>query len=174
MNRFKRVFAKLESILHALSSAAIFFMMLLIAFDTAGRYFLNKPIQGTYEITEMYLMVMVVFLTLSYTFKSGDHIRIDICYRRFRPKTKALIDVFGMLISAALFAVIAYQGGMSTLEAWSQNEYTFGVITLPMYLSYIWVPLGSGALTLRLIIDACKEVQKLMKMSNEAKTASRL
>ncbi len=146
-------FHRLEAILHGIGAVAAFMMMVLITFDTAGRYLFNKPIQGTLEITELYLMIMVVFLTLSYSFKRGEHIRIDILYRHFSAKTKALVDMLSLLLSALLFAVITYQGWVMTYEAWSQDQYTFGVITLPMVFSYIWVPLGSGTLTLRLLIN---------------------
>lgn len=161
MRPIEKVLKRMEAFLHIVSCTAILAMMLLITLDTAGRYFLNRPIQGTYEITEMYLMVIVVFMALSYSFQTGDHVKIDIWYRHFSVRTKAIVDLFSLILSAGLFAIIAYQGWLVTWEAWKQNEYTFGVIALPMYLSYLWVPLGSGAMTLRLAIDVCKCVRTL-------------
>lgn len=167
MKLIKNTFEKIEKLLHIIGYIAIFAMMILITLDTVGRYFFNNPIQGTYEITEIFLMIMVVFLTLSYSFKTGDHVRVDILYRRFPNKVKNAINVFAMFISAALFAMITYQGWILTHGAWINQEYTFGVITLPMYLSYIWIPLGSGALTLRLIGEGVKEVENLLKINSK-------
>lgn len=149
----KRALELVETLLHTICCLAIFAMMILITFDTIGRYFFNNPIQGSYEITELYLMIMVVFLTLSFTFKNGGHIRIDILYSRFSQKQKAIADMLGLLLSIIVFSIITYQSGILAYDAWSQEQYTFGVITLPMVWSYIWVPLGSGVLTLRLLLE---------------------
>lgn len=166
----KVFFHKLESFLHGIGAMAAFVMMILITFDTAGRYLFNKPIQGTLEITELYLMIMVVFLTLSYSFKRGEHVRIDILYRHFSAKTKAAVDMISLLLLAVLFAIITYQGWLMTYEAWSQNQYTFGVISLPMVFSYIWVPLGSGTLTLRLLINFFVTLTNVLRTRNTTTT----
>lgn len=152
----RRALKLVETVLHAICCLAIFAMMILITSDTIGRYFFNNPIQGSYEITELYFMIMVVFLAQSITYKNGGHIRIDILYNRFSPKQKSIADMLGVLLTMLVFSLITYQSGILTYEAWSKEQYTFGVITLPMVWSYIWIPLGSGALTIRLLIEFIK------------------
>lgn len=161
MRVIKTCFEKIEKLLHAISYISTFIMMFLITVDTAGRYLFNKPIKGAYEITESFLMIVVVFLTLSYSYKSGDHIRIDILYRRFTNKTKIVIDAFSLILSACMFSVITYYGWTQTYEAFIQKQYTFGVITMPMFLSYIWIPIGCGALTIRLFAEGIIDIGKL-------------
>ena len=47
-------------ILEAIGGAMILAMMVVTAIDVAGRYFLNRPIGGAFEVTEI-LMGLVIF-----------------------------------------------------------------------------------------------------------------
>jgi TRAP-type C4-dicarboxylate transport system permease small subunit len=161
MKKLKTIFPKIESLSQVIGYVALFMMMLLITVDTAGRYFFNQPIHGAFEITEDYLMVMVVFLGLSYSYKKGEHIKIDLLYRHFPNKVKSIVDCLGLLLTAVLFSLITYQGYSLTFEAWVQKQYIFGVISLPSFLSYIWVPVGSAVLTIRLMIEFFKTIRTL-------------
>jgi TRAP-type C4-dicarboxylate transport system permease small subunit len=48
-----------------------FIMVCLTAADAMGRYFLNKPISGVYEITENYLMIFAIYFALAYAYPAS-------------------------------------------------------------------------------------------------------
>jgi len=147
---------KLEIGLNYASCIGLFVMMLLLSFDTAGRYLFNKPIQGSYEITELVLMIAVVFLSLSNCFKIGDQVKIDFIYGKFPAKVKAIFDGVMYIFCALIFILMGYLGWELAYDAVKYNELTFGVISLPMVFSYIWIPLGVGVLVLRLLFESFK------------------
>lgn len=170
MKKLYSYFNALEKGLHILGYIAAFAMMLLITADTAGRFFFNLPIQGTFEITQMYLMVMIIFLSISYSYKNGSHIRIDVLYNRFSERTKLVVDMFGIVLTLVVFSMICYKSYEITYRAFVNNQQTFGVISMPVYLSYIWIPIGTGVLLIRMVIDFVKKVKQFLhfKESNSS------
>ena len=58
-----KVVSPLSKCLHWLGATLLFGMMLLTTADVILRYFFNRPITGSFELTQ-YLMVMIVSLLL--------------------------------------------------------------------------------------------------------------
>jgi TRAP-type mannitol/chloroaromatic compound transport system permease small subunit len=68
-----------------------------LGYEVLMRYFFNAPTQWAYDIS--YMLGGTFFLVgAAYTFWMKGHVRIDIFYNRFSPRTQALIDVIFMLI----------------------------------------------------------------------------
>lgn len=68
-----------------------------LGYEVLMRYFFNAPTQWAYDIS--YMLGGTFFLVgAAYTFWMKAHVRIDIFYNRFSPRTQALIDVIFMLI----------------------------------------------------------------------------
>jgi TRAP-type C4-dicarboxylate transport system permease small subunit len=125
-------------------------MMLLITSDTVGRYFFKRPIHGTLEVSELYLMGAVVFFGMSYTLREGGHIRVELFFRNFRPLMKESLELLFGTLSLLLFAGITYRAFGFTYRAFLNDEVVFGIIEWPVYLSWLVVPLGTGMISLRL------------------------
>ncbi|WP_408011224.1 TRAP transporter small permease [Pseudalkalibacillus sp. A8] len=154
MDILERGFTKLEVFFLRLSQVAVVVMMVLTSLDALSRYIFSKSITGAYEVTEMYLMVMLVFLSMSYVQKVDGHIRLDIIFGRLPRKVQNLLNIFFYLVAAVLMYFISYQGYHLTLNAWQNNLIASGLINFPLWLSYIWVPIGSFLIMVRQILLA--------------------
>jgi TRAP-type mannitol/chloroaromatic compound transport system permease small subunit len=77
-------------------------IVLLMACNVLLRYLFNTGSVWAQEL-EWHLLVPVVLFGMSYTLRHGEHVRSDILYFRFSPRTRALID----LIAALLIILIA-------------------------------------------------------------------
>ena len=64
-------------VLEYVAAALMFGTMLLTCADVFGRYFLNKPVTGGFELTEM-LLASLVFAGLPLVTLRGDHITVDL------------------------------------------------------------------------------------------------
>src|SRR5699024_6894790 len=146
------VFDKVEASFVFLSKVALILMMLVTSIDSLGRYLLSKPLVGAYEFTEMYLMIIVVFLSISFVMKNGGHIYLDIVIYRLSKKAQNYLNVFFYILATLFILVVGYQGLMATLSAWNNNHIGTGVVAWPYWLSYIWIPVGSLLLAIRLIL----------------------
>jgi TRAP-type C4-dicarboxylate transport system permease small subunit len=132
---------------------AIFLMMLLITLGAAVRYFSDKSIPGLYEMTKNYLMVIVSFMGISFTHYRKDHIRFVLIYQYISPKVQRWINFVNDILVLAFFALLFMQGLHLTRDAWVNDSTTGGIVSLPMYLSYIWMPIGMIAVCLLVLTE---------------------
>ena len=64
-------------VLGFVAAALMFCTMLLTCVDVFGRYFLNKPVTGGFELTEL-LLASLIFAGLPLVTLRGDHITVDL------------------------------------------------------------------------------------------------
>ncbi|WP_179151842.1 TRAP transporter small permease [Oceanobacillus senegalensis] len=152
MGIINKGFTKLENFFLRFSQLALVIMMILTSLDALSRYIFSQSIIGAYEITEMYLMVILVFLSMSYVQKIDGHIRLDILFERLPSRLQDTLNIVYYLLGALLMGFIGYQGLLMSLNAWQNNLVMSGLINFPLWLSYIWVPIGSFLIMIRQII----------------------
>ncbi len=70
---------------------------IMMGYEVLMRYAFNAPTKWAYDLTYM-LGGTFFFVGASYTLRMKGHVRIDIIYNRFTPRTQALIDVIFSLI----------------------------------------------------------------------------
>lgn len=135
-----------------ITAAITLTMMLLIVADAIGRS-LRIPVAGAVEITEEYLMVAIVFLSMGFTYREGRHIRIEL-FERWLPW---IGGVFVRMVVAAIalvyFALIAWQGAGQTLEAFRIDKRSASELAYPMGPAYALVVVGSVLVSLWLLRD---------------------
>ncbi|MCM3569013.1 TRAP transporter small permease [Neobacillus mesonae] len=154
MNAIERGFTLIENLFLWFSQAAVAVMMLLTTLDALSRYIFSKSITGAYEITEMYLMVILVFLSMSYVQKVDGHIRLDILFERFPKRMQDVLNIVYNLLAAAFMFFIGYQGYNMTINAFQNNLIASGLLNFPLWLSYIWIPVGSFLIMIRQILSS--------------------
>jgi TRAP-type mannitol/chloroaromatic compound transport system permease small subunit len=70
-----------------------------------------------------YVHAAIFMLGVSYALKHRDHVRIDILYRNFSPKTQAWVNILGcFLLLYPTFAFLIYMSWDYVLNAWSIGE----------------------------------------------------
>jgi TRAP-type C4-dicarboxylate transport system permease small subunit len=163
MRKIQSIYLYIEKVIYWIAYLAIFLIMIGISLDALSRVFFNAPIQGTYEVVSLYLMIIVVFIGLGYSFKNEEHVKITVLYQYFPRKGKLVADIIGTILSILLFSIIGIEGYQMTNDAWINDNYTFGIVSLPMFLSYIWVPLGTFLLVIRLLVQLILKTIELFK-----------
>lgn len=133
---------------NGLSMIGLALMMVLITADAMARYLFHESIPAVYNITESYLMVLVVFVGMAYAHYKDDHIQFELVINLLSSRVRKYLNIVTHLIALVFFAAIGYEGLLLTQDAWVSNASTGGIVSVPMYLSYIWVPLGSFMLVL--------------------------
>jgi TRAP-type C4-dicarboxylate transport system permease small subunit len=167
VDRTMRIFDRIDEAFFFLAKIGVFLMMLLTTIDSLGRYFFHHPIAGAYEFSEKYLMVAIVYLSISYVMKLDGHIRVDIVIEKFPVKIQNALNSIYYLLGAGLMFVIGYQGMLATLEAWENNYVGAGVIAWPTWASVIFVPIGTYMFALRLIFMCISNIINIMKPTDK-------
>src|SRR5699024_8133645 len=100
----KKIIQQMESLLNRviviqqfIAYGLLLLMMTLITADVIGRNLFNKPLKGTFEMTELSSEILV-FFTLEMTHRHGQHISIRFIADKLSNKTPFFVDSFIELV----------------------------------------------------------------------------
>jgi TRAP-type C4-dicarboxylate transport system permease small subunit len=100
-----RVRGWLMRALAAVASGVLFGMMMLTAVDVVGRYVLNRPVAGAFEITEM-MLAALIYCGLPLVSQRREHIVIDSFDHFMSRGVKRGLDMAAEVVcSASLFGL---------------------------------------------------------------------
>jgi|SRR5699024_8303370 len=156
-----RIVYKLINALNYFAMLGLVIMMLVITADVISKYVFNSSIAWAYNLTESFLMVVVIFLGIAYTHYQEDHIRFELIIEKVPNFLNTIINIISHLLMLLLFTLIGYQGYLETVYNWTNNISTGGVLSLPLYLSVMWIPVGS---LLIIIISGIKVLENIINL----------
>ena len=149
--------AWLEGALGATSATVLFVMMMITAVDVIGRYVLNKPLTGGFEITEM-LLAALIYCGLPLVSQRREHIVIDTFDPLMSARVKRALDVVAEIVCSLTLGGIGYlifrhaarvaeYGDTTSVLKWplAPVAYLMGTMILIaclIHLSLIFVPHG--------------------------------
>jgi TRAP-type mannitol/chloroaromatic compound transport system permease small subunit len=90
-------------------------MTLAVGYEVTARYAFNAPTVWAYDVTYM-LFGAQFMLAAAYTLLKGGHIRTDVFYERWSPRTRATIDAVSYLLF--FFPGMTFVLYASAAEAW--------------------------------------------------------
>src|SRR5690606_22888032 len=94
MKKAAQLFDKIDYAFFFVAKIAVLIMMFITTADAVMRYLFNQALVGAYHFSEKYLMVIIVFFSLSYVMKMKGHISIDL-FKKYLPKK--LVKVLDMI-----------------------------------------------------------------------------
>jgi TRAP-type C4-dicarboxylate transport system permease small subunit len=97
-----------DAVLGIAASFLLFGMMALTFFDVVGRYLLNRPIRGAFEITELALLVLI-FAGLPLVSHADEHVTMDFIDRVLPERARDIWIRAMHAICAAIMFFIAWQ-----------------------------------------------------------------
>jgi TRAP-type C4-dicarboxylate transport system permease small subunit len=97
----------LEWTLGATAGTVLFVMMVITALDVGGRYLLNKPLPGGFELTEV-MLATLIYCALPLVSKQREHIVIDTFDSLMSPGVKRAFDVFADIVCSLTLSGIGY------------------------------------------------------------------
>jgi len=83
-------------------------MMVLTFFDVVGRYLLNRPIQGAFEVTELALLVLI-FAGLPLVSHADEHVTMDFIDKLLGRKALRMLDRAVNVLCAAVMFFLTWQ-----------------------------------------------------------------
>jgi TRAP-type mannitol/chloroaromatic compound transport system permease small subunit len=90
-------------------------MIFGVAYEVAARYAFNAPTKWAGTLTYM-LYGSQFMLAAAYTLREDGHIRTDVFYGRWSPRTRAIVDAASYVFFFFPGMVLIFYAG--TLEAW--------------------------------------------------------
>jgi TRAP-type C4-dicarboxylate transport system permease small subunit len=160
-DKVEHVFRTVENVLLVICACVLMDLMLLSAADVIGRFFFDKPITGTYEISTI-MMGAVVLLGWAYTQRSGGHVTVDMFYDKFPQKMKWITTLIVLVLSLALFITITWKSWIVAMN-YTADGRTFKVLDAPSGPTYFLVPVGGFFICLEMILSLIQHFRKGLK-----------
>jgi TRAP-type mannitol/chloroaromatic compound transport system permease small subunit len=128
-------------------------LTLLITWEVFSRYVLNKP--HAWVLDAQIMLYGLLFMTAgAYTLAKSGHVRGDVLYGFFRPRTQAAIDLtLYLLFFLPGIVALTYAGWFFANESLAIREQTFNADPLPLYPFKFVVPVAGAFLLLQGIVE---------------------
>ena len=128
-------------------------LTLLITWEVFSRYVLNKPHAWVLDVQIM--LYGVLFMTAgAYTLAKSGHVRGDVLYGFFAPRTQAWVDlVLYILFFLPGIIALTFAGWYYFQDSLAMREQTFNADPLPLYPFKFVVPLAGAFLLLQGIVE---------------------
>ncbi|MBZ8141703.1 hypothetical protein CLD22_17570 [Rubrivivax gelatinosus] len=120
-----------------------------ISAEVFSRYVLNEP--HDWALNGQIMLYGVLFMMAgAYALAKNNHVRGDVLYGFFRPRTQAAIDlVLYLLFFLPGIVALTWAGWTYAMESFVIREKTFSATPLPLYPFKFVIPLAGALLLLQ-------------------------
>ena len=134
-------------------------MMALLLFASLTRYVFNVPFVWIIEMAQ-FLMAAYYILGGGYSMQLDAHVRMDVLYERWRPRTRAFMDSITAFFLVFYLAVMVYGGWSSSAYSLKYNQTNYSAWAPPMAPIKIIMTVGIALMLLQAISMFFKDVAK--------------
>jgi TRAP-type mannitol/chloroaromatic compound transport system permease small subunit len=138
---------------------AIVLLTLGISAEVVSRYVFNKPHAWALD-AQIMLYGTLFMMAGAYTLSKNGHVRGDVLYSFFRPRTQAWVDlVLYFLFFLPGIVALTWAGWTFFQESLAIREQTFSAEPLPLYPFKFIIPLAGFMLLLQGIVEIVRCIQ---------------
>lgn len=135
LKRLEQFFNRMADYIGYLCALLMVAMMLNIFYDVFMRYVFKNGSIAMQEM-EWHLFGVIMMLGISYALKEDAHVRVDVLYSSFTPKTKAIVNIIGTFIFILPLSLLIATGSLGFVqEAYSTKEISMD----PGGLTHRWI-----------------------------------
>ncbi|MFB9859482.1 TRAP transporter small permease subunit [Paenarthrobacter aurescens] len=125
-------------LLAVLGGVATVLLVLTVVFDVIGRFFFNRPLPGTLDLTTFAFMPTLVSLGLGYALLRGEHIRVNLLTAPTGSRVQRIIEIVGMLFTLGTTALFILFGAEKAVAAMNGKEKAVGTPWLEIW-PFRWI-----------------------------------
>jgi TRAP-type mannitol/chloroaromatic compound transport system permease small subunit len=150
MNRFLHAIDQLSKTVGHAFAWCILFLTFGTCYEVFMRYVLNDPTSWAFDMS--YIMYGALFyMAGAYTLSRGGHVRGDVIYRLWRPRTQATVEM-------VLYILFFFPGVLALVIAgWDYGYASFQLrevsvnspAGVPIWQLKVLIPIGAGLLVLQ-------------------------
>ncbi len=154
MQKFLLSIDNLSTKLGHFSAYSIAVLTAVICWEVASRYFFNSPHDWVFDVT--YMLYGVLFMMAgAYTLSKNGHVRGDVLYGFFTPRTQAILNL-ALYIIFFIPGIVAlvYAGISFASESIAINEHTTQTANGPPIWPFkLIIPIAGGLLLLQGFVE---------------------
>jgi C4-dicarboxylate transporter, DctQ subunit len=156
-----RVLAAVDNAIARFEAFVLAFGVLLMAANSIanviGRFVFAHSLYFSEELNQ-FLIVLVTFVGLGYAARKGRHIRMSALYDQLSDRGRKLLMILIATVTSLVMFVLAYYSYEYVARLAKLGKVTPSM-QIPLYLTYIWVPIGFVITGIQYFLTAFKNLQ---------------
>lgn len=164
----QRVIERAVDLIGRATSWLALVIIVLMATNVVLRYLFSYGSVWAQEL-EWHLLAPLILFGMSYALLHGEHVRVDVLYANFRPRTKLIVDVISQVLCILISMIIVWLSVKYVSQSYLVGETSAD----PGGLPYRWVlkaliPIGFILLILQsfaLLLGAIGQLKSLKEKS---------
>jgi TRAP-type mannitol/chloroaromatic compound transport system permease small subunit len=132
-------------------------VMVFVIYEIVMRFVFNAPTIWANEAT-VYLSAIGYLMGGAYSLYYKAHVRVDILYLKFSPRTKAMLDVITFFFAFVYLGSLVWVGSTYAWESVKVLEKTGSPWNPPIYPLKFAIPLGAGLLLLQSLANFVRDL----------------
>ena len=141
----------------AVAAAAMALICLITFANVVVRYLTDASFAFTEEFS-VFLLVVLTLIGAAAAFARNLNIRVTFFAEMLPPKAQRALEIGGLLLSAALFVMVAWYGWRFVADDWKYGTTSPG-IGIPQWVYSVWLPV----LALAIVARALGRVRRLLR-----------
>jgi len=142
---------RLSKITGILGQAAMAFMVVSIFYDVLMRYVFAAPTHWALEVNTFLLLFLCTIPTAD-VLSSGVHIRVTFITERLSKRTIQRLGILRGALGILFCTAMIWKGSVMTWQAWQHNDRMSTSLGTPMFIPYLFLPLGFFLLALQFAV----------------------
>ena len=158
--KLRAIFERVLNVLSVAAGVLVAFLMIVVCGDVFMRYFLNRPIFWTIEVTQ-YAMVFILFLGAAWLLREEGHVVMDVLVNRLGQKPRNLTNAVTSIMAAIVCLIITWYGIRVNVDYFQTDFIYSATLDIPAFLLQAVVPLGTFLLFIQFLRRAYGYLGKL-------------
>ena len=136
-------------------------MLAVLLFGSLTRYVFNVPFVWIVEMAQ-FLMAAYYILGGGYSLQLDAHVRMDVWYEHWKPKTRAFVDSITVFCLIFYLAIMIYGGAESSLYSLKYNQTNYSAWAPPMAPIKIIMTVGFVLMLLQAVAIFFRDLAKVL------------
>lgn len=136
--RFAAIFSQAFGVVATISVVSI---MVALTSEAVSRILTGSSLPGVFELVET-LVIVVAFMGLAYTERSGKSVRVTLLTNRLTPNVTKIVTSVAMFAAALTALWIAYASWGNAFQSLDQGEFRPGLVEFPLWPARFIAALG--------------------------------
>jgi TRAP-type mannitol/chloroaromatic compound transport system permease small subunit len=133
-----------------------FALVLVMAANVLLRYMFSTGSVWAQEL-EWHLMAPICLFGMSYALRHGEHVRVDVVYGGFSPRTKHIVDLVSAILAIIVSILVIKLSWNYVGQSWANAEASANPGGIPYrYLLKALIPIGFALLAVQSIAETAR------------------
>ncbi|MFI8750443.1 TRAP transporter small permease [Vreelandella lionensis] len=141
-----------------IAELALVGLMLLTVYAVLARYVFRSPSIHALEVSQ-YLLLVISWMSIGWVLIVGRHVRMEALYNVLPRTLKLSANLISKLAIILFSGVLIWAGSVNVMTALEKGYRSSSLLSFPMWVPYLLIPLGGILLLLAALSISPKETE---------------